>query len=141
MLDSNSVDCLPDEVKEKYEITDCHVAVDFNEEVVNKWTNLISTTLQDIELREKDYEENKSFQCFCDDEEDIKRESYYFANLCSYSATKHLPYKAYLEKFEAAQNGADLFGGLLGSDTFAKSGNVINNKSGELDLSWLDSIT
>lgn len=141
MLDSNSVDCLPDEVKEKYEITDCHVAVDFNEEVVNKWTNLISTTLQDIELREKDYEENKSFQCFWDDEEDIKRESYYFANLCSYSATKHLPYKAYLEKFEAAQNGADLFGGLLGSDTFAKSGNVINNKSGELDLSWLDSIT
>lgn len=141
MLDTNGIDCLPNEVKEKYEITDCHVAVDFNEEVVNKWTNLITETLQDIELREKDYEETKSVQCFWDDEEDVKRESYYFANLCSYSATKHLPYKAYLEKFEAAQNGEGLFAGLgLNNNVSTSSGNVIKNKNDELDLSWLDNI-
>lgn len=142
MLDTNSIDCLPDEVKEKYEITDCHVAIDFNEEVVNKWTELITTTLQDIELREKDYEETKSLQCFWDDEEDVKAQSYYFANLCSYSATKHLPYKAYLEKFEASQRGEDLFTGLgLGNNTVStSSSNVINNKNDELDLSWLDNI-
>ena len=141
MLDTNGIDCLPDEVRAKYEITDCHVAVDFNEEVVNKWTNLITETLQDIELREKDYEETKAVECFWDDEEDVKRESYYFANLCSYSATKHLPYKAYLEKFEAAQNGQDMFGGLLGNKTVVtSSSNVINNNNNELDLSWLDNI-
>ena len=141
MLDTNSIDCLPDEIKKKYEITDCHVAIDFNEKAIEKWTNFITTTLQDIKLREKDYEETKSVQCFWDDEEDVKRESYYFANLCSYSASKHLPYKAYLERLEAAQNGSDIFSGLLGSETITtSSSNVINNKSDELDLSWLDNI-
>ena len=140
MLDTNSIDCLPDEVKKKYEITDCHVEVDLSDMAVGKWNNLITDTLVDIELREKDYEESKSVQCFWDDEEDVKRESYYFANLCAYSATKHLPYKAYLEKFEAAQKREDMFSGLLGSDTTSSSSNVINNKSDEIDLSWLDNI-
>lgn len=139
MLDTNGIDCLPDEVKAKYEITDCHVEVDLSEMAVKKWNNLITNTLIDIELREKDYEETKALECFWDDEESVKAESYYFANLCAYSATKHLPYKAYLEKFEAAQKGEDMFSGLLGSDT-SSSSNVINNKSDEIDLSWLDNI-
>ena len=138
MLDTNSIDCLPEEVKEKYEITDCHVEVDLSEKLVQNWSNLITETLMDIELREKDYEETKALECFWDDEESVKAQSYYFANLCSYSATKHLPYKAYLEKFEAAKN--DMFGGLLGSDTVSTSSKVIDNKSSDLDLSWLDNI-
>lgn len=135
MLDKNSIDCLPDKVKAKYEITDCHVSVELNEKVVEKWTNLITTTLKDIELREADYKETKSVECFWDDEEDVKRESYYFANLCSYSATKHLPYKAYLEKFEAQQNGSNIFGGLLGSQPITSNSTEIDDS-----LSWLDAI-
>lgn len=140
MLDTNSIDCLPEEVKEKYEITDCHVDIGFNEQLVQKWTNFITTTLKDIELREADYEETKSVQCFWDDESDVQAQSYYFANLCGYSATKHLPYKAYLEKFEAAQKEEDMFGGLLGSNTASASSNVMGNNSVEVDLSWLDNI-
>lgn len=140
MLDSNSINCLPEEVKAKYEITDCHVYVDLNEKVVKEWTNLITTTLKDIKLREADYEETKSNKCFWDDEESVKKQSYYYANLCGYSANKLLPYKAYLDKLEAAQNGSDMFSGLLGSNTVSSSGNVINNKSDEVDLSWLDNI-
>ena len=135
MLDTNGIDCLPDEVKEKYEITDCHIDVDLTEETAQYWSNLVNTTLQDIMLREKDYEETKSIQCFWDDEESVKEQSYYFANLCSYSATKHLPYKAYIEKFEAEQNGTDIFGIPVSSRS-----KVIDNKSNEPDLSWLDSI-
>ena len=141
MLDTNSINCLPDEVRVKYEITDCHVEVDLSDSTTSKWADLITTTLKDVELREKDYEETKSLQCFWDDENDIKEQSYYFANLCSYSATKHLPYKAWLEKFEAAQRGEDLFSGLLGGDNVpTSSSNVINNKGDELDLSWLNNI-
>lgn len=139
MLDTNGIDCLPDEVKAKYEITDCHVYIDLTEKLVQKWTDFITTTLKDIELREEDYEETKALECFWDDEEDVKAQSYYFANLCSYSATKHLPYKAYLEKFEAAQKNDDMFGGLLG-DTVSSSSKVIDNKNDDLDLSWLDNI-
>lgn len=140
LLDTNSIDCLPDEVKAKYEITDCHVPVELNEKIIEKWTSHISTTIQDIELREKDYEETKSVQCFWDDEEDVKAQSYYFANLCAYSASKHLPYKAYLEKFEAAQKGEDLFSGLIGSSSTASSSKVIESNTNEVDLSWLDNI-
>ena len=136
MLDTNGIDCLPEEVREKYEITDCHVDIGFNEKLIQKWSDIVATTLNDIELREKDYEETKSLQCFWDDEADVQAQSYYFANLCAYSATKHLPYKAYLEKFEAAQKNNDMFGGLLGSS----SGKVINNKNDEVDLSWLNNI-
>lgn len=140
LLDTNSIDCLPEKVREKYEITDCHVDIGFNEKLIQKWTEHITTTLKDIELREADYEETKSLQCFWDDEEDVKAQSYYFANLCAYSATKHLPYKAYLEKFEAAQKSNDMFGGLLNSNSSTSSSNVIKNSSNEVDLSWLDNI-
>jgi len=136
MLDTNSINGLPEEVREKYEITDCHVDVVLDEETVQHWSNLITTTLKDIMLKEQDYKETKSDKCFWDDEEDIKEQSYYFANLCSYSANKLLPYKAYLEKFEAAKNGTDLFAG-VGSDTVSSSKVISNN---EIDLSWLDSI-
>lgn len=139
MLDTNSIDCLPDEVKAKYEIDDCHVSVTLDQMIVDKWITKVSTTLKDIELREADYEKTKSVQCFWDDEEDVKAQSYYFANLCAYSATKHLPYKAYLEKFEATQKGEDMFNGLLGSNT-SSSSKVIDSKNNEVDLSWLDNI-
>lgn len=136
LLDTNSIDCLPEEVKEKYEITDCHVDIGFDEKLIMKWSDTITTTLKDIELRETDYEETKALECFWDSEEDVQAQSYYFANLCGYSASKHLPYKAYLEKFEAAQKSNDMFSGLLGST----SSNVIRNKSDEVDLSWLENL-
>ena len=140
LLDSNSIECLPDEVKKKYEITDCHVEVELNEKIIEKWTNYISTTIKDIELREKDYEETKSLNCFWDEEDDVKAQSYYFANLCSYSATKHLPYKAYLEKYESEQNEQSMFSGIFGTNSSATSSKVIENNTSDVDLSWLDNI-
>ena len=136
MLDTNGIDCLPDEVKAKYDIADCHVDVDLNEDILEKWTNKVTTTLADIMLREKDYEETKSVQCFFDDEEDVKAQSYYFANLCSYSPNKHLPYKLYLEKLEASKN--DSIFDVIGNNNMSTTSKDINNK--EVDLSWLDSL-
>lgn len=138
MLDTNSIDCLPDKVKEKYEITDCHVDIGLNEKLIQKWTDLIDVTIQDIELREKDYEEIKSVQCFWDDDESVKAQSYYFANLCSYSAQKHLPYKEYLEKYESNKN--NMFGDLLNITSSAPTAKVIESCTNDLDLSWLDNI-
>ena len=136
MLDTNGIDCLPDEVKQKYTLTDCHMYVDFNEKTAQHWINFITSTITDIELREKDYKETKSDKCFWDDEDSVKAQSYYFANLCSYSANKHLPYKAYLDKLEASKNGSDLFSG-VGSD-MSSSSTTVNKDS--LDLSWLDNL-
>ena len=140
MLDMNSIGVLPEEVRKKYVISDCYVYVDLTDELINKWVNHVSTVIKDIELREADYEETQSDACFWDTDESVKEQSYYFANLCSYSRNLHKPYDEYCKKIEASQSNHDMFGGLLGSPTVSVSNNVINNKSNDVDLSWLDNI-
>lgn len=140
MLDTNGIDCLPEEVREKYVISDCYVYVDLTDELINKWTEHVSTVIKDIELREKDYAEAHSDACFWDTDDSVKAQSYYFANLCSYSRSLHKPYDEYCKRLEASQNGTDMFGGLLGSNTVTSSSNVIDNKNDGLDLSWLENI-
>ena len=140
LLDTNDIECLPEEIRKKYVISDCYVYVDLTDKLINKWTEHVSTVIKDIELREVDYEETHSDKCFFDTDESVKAQSYYFANLCSYSPSLHLPYKAYLDKLEAANNGQDMFSGLLSNNAVSSSSNVISNKSNEVDLSWLDNI-
>ena len=144
LLDTNSIECLPEEVKEKYEITDCYVYINLTDDLINKWIDTITTTIQDIELREADYKETKSDKCFWDNEDSIKAQSYYYSNLCSYSINKLLPYKEYLDKMEAAKNGEDLFVG-IGSglnNSITTTDKVISNNTtnNEIDLSWLNDI-
>lgn len=132
LLDTNSIECLPKEVQKKYEITDCHVYLDLSK-LVDEWVNVITNTIQDIELREVDYMDTKSEKCFWDSEDNVKAQSYYFSNLCSYSPNKHKPYGEYLNKLEQQKNGSDLFDGV--------GANISNVKTSKKDdLSWLDSI-
>ena len=140
LLDTNNINCLPEEVRNKYVISDCYVYVDLTDKLIEKWTTHVSTVIKDIELREKDYAETHSDKCFWDTDESVKEQSYYFANLCSYSRNLHKPYDEYCNRIEAAQNGQDMFSGLLGGNTVSSTSNVINNKNDNIDLSWLDNI-
>ena len=142
LIDTNTIDALPDDVRDKYIITDCHVFIPFTQELIDKWTGTIVSTVNDINMREQDYEETKSDAAFWDSEEDVKKESYYYATLCSYSPSKLLPYKEYLDKLEAQKNGSDMFGGLLNDskNDVVTSQDICNNKTDEVDLSWLDEL-
>lgn len=146
LLDTNSIECLPNDVKEKYVISDCYVYVPLTDKLIDKWTTEISTTLKDIMLREEDYKETENDKVFWDTEESVKAQSYYFSTLCAYSPNLHLPYKAYLDKMEAAKNGEDTFGGIgtecddmeiLQKD---KTNKGKHQNIEEVDLSWLDNI-
>lgn len=144
LLDTNSIECLPKEVQEKYIISDCYVYVPLTDELINRWKETIISTINDIELREKDYEETHSDKAFWDTDESVEAQSYYFSTLCGYSPNLHLPYKAYLERTEKAKDG-DVFSG-VGSSTVesspvAQTDKVIHQKDAEnVDLSWLDNI-
>lgn len=140
VIDTNSIECLPEDVQAKYKISDCYIYVDLTDDLIRYWTEDIATTIKDIFLREKDYEETHNENVWWDTDESVKAQSYYFSTLCGYSGNLHKPYGEYLKRLEAAQNGTDLFGGLLCSETVSKSSNVINNKNDEPDLSWLDNI-
>lgn len=141
VLDDNDIKRLPEDLQSKYKIHDCHTYVDTSEEAINKLVKEISIVVKDVELREQDYKQTKSINCFWDTNESLQAQSYYFANLCSFSPNLHLPYQTYLKKLEAAQNGSDLFAG-VGTDVgvTTTSNNVVSNKSNEPDLSWLDDI-
>lgn len=144
LLDTNNIECLPKEVQEKYIISDCYVYVPLTDELINRWKETIISTINDIELREKDYEETQSNKAFWDTDESVEAQSYYFSTLCGYSPNLHLPYKAYLERTEKAKDG-DVFSG-VGSSTVESSpvvqtNKVIHQKDPEnVDLSWLDNI-
>lgn len=144
LLDTNDIECLPKEVQEKYIISDCYVYVPLTDELINRWKETIISTINDIELREKDYEETQSDKAFWDTDESVEAQSYYFSTLCGYSPNLHLPYKAYLERTEKAKDG-DVFSG-VGSSTVESSpvvqtNKVIHQKDPEnVDLSWLDNI-
>lgn len=144
LLDTNDIKCLPKEVQEKYIISDCYVYVPLTDELINRWKETIISTINDIELREKDYEETHSDKAFWDTDESVEAQSYYFSTLCGYSPNLHLPYKAYLERTEKAKDGDVFFG--VGSSTVesspvAQTNKVIHQKDPEnVDLSWLDNI-
>ena len=137
MLDTNSIACLPEEVREKYVISDCYVYVDLTEELINKWTEHVLTIIKDIELREADYAETHSDACFWDTDENIKAQSYYMANLMSYSQNLHKPYAEYLRKLEQSKNDSDIFGGLFGND---EKHIISNDIKIDNSLDWLNNI-
>ena len=145
LLDTNSIECLPDDVRENYVISDCYVYVSLTDKLINKWITEITITLKDIMLREEDYKETGNDKVFWDTEESIKAQSYYFATLCGYSPNLHLPYKAYLEKIEAAKNGEDTFRNVGTNHDDDDTTSIEMNKNkykniDNVDLSWLDEI-
>jgi hypothetical protein len=134
VIDTNGIECLPEDVQAKYKISDCYCYIDLNEDLVNKWINEITLNIKDIELRKADWEETHSAKIWWDTDESVKAQSYYFSTLSGYSPNLHKPYAEYLEKLEASKNG-DIFGNVVTS-----SSSAINNKSDEMDLSWLNNI-
>ena len=137
LLDTNDIECLPKDVQDKYVFEDCYVEVPITEELINYWTDNIIITINDIELREKDYDETHSDKAFWDSEEQVKAQSFYFANLCSYSRFKHKPYDEYLKKQEQLQTERD---NLYKNVGVQSSDYEVSNSDTEYDLSWLDDL-
>ena len=123
--ESNDIYVLPVEVQDKYEFADCIVYVDLTEELIKKWEDYIIETTKDIRNKTAEYERTLDEHIWWEDEESIKKQSYYFSNLCSYSATLHKPYGAYLDKFNMLKN------------ILAAKKQKIED---EEDMSWLDNL-
>ncbi len=122
LAQTNDIKVLPEEVQAKYEFHDCYVYVDLTEELIDYWTNFIIDTMKEIRSKEAQYEELKEAgkyeeadKLWWEDEESVKKQSYYLSNLCGYSPNLHKPYKAYLEALDAQKNG-DILGTKKKSD-------------------------
>lgn len=131
LIQSNDINCLPEDVRNKYIIEDCYVYVELTEELLKHWETDIIETLKMIREKEAEYEKTKDESIWMESIEDVENNSFYFANLCAYSANKHKPYKLYLEKLEAEKNG----------NIFSDKVDQNENEEYEIeDLSWLNGL-
>lgn len=132
LLETNNIECLPKEVQDKYEFDDCYVFVDLTRELIDNLKNDITDTLDDILKKEKEYTKNKDDSIFYDSEDSVEKQSYYFANLCGWSANLHKPYKKYLDKINEKENNKD--------SVFSGIGEELYSKDGDADLAWLNNL-
>lgn len=135
---TNSIECLPEDVQEKYVISDCFVEVPLTQSLIKKWVDYITTTINDIEYREDEYAKTRNIKIFWESEEDVKAQSYYFATLCGYSPSLHLPYQAYLNKLEQDKEDRDNMFSNVGKETIDSCSINQSSINDEDDLSWLD---
>ena len=143
LIDANSIHVLPKEVQEKYIIKDCYVYVPLTSDIIHKWETNVINTINDILLREKDYEETHSENCFWDSEDDVKSQSYYFSTLSGYSPSLNKPYGKYLDKLNMQRTGGSIFcevGSALDDDNDASSLVSVSVFDDNDDLSWLYSL-
>lgn len=129
LIQTNDIGCLPEDVQNKYQFSDCYVYVDLTEELIKHWEDYIIETTAMIRQKEKEYAENKDESIWMESQEDVAANSFYFANLCAYSANKHKPYKLYLDSLETEKNG------LLGNNS-----NKDNDELDIDDMSWLNDL-
>ncbi|WP_346961404.1 PD-(D/E)XK nuclease family protein [Clostridium sp.] len=109
LIQTNDITCLPEEIQNKYKFEDCYVYVDLTNELIERWTNYIIDATKMIKDKEEEYKLNNNEDIWMESLESVKENSYYFANLCAYSANKHKPYKKYLDQLEAEKSGDDFF--------------------------------
>lgn len=128
LVQTNDITVLPEDVQEKYICEDCYVYVDLTEELLQHWENYIIETTKMIRDKEVEYEISKDESIWMESQEDVAKNSFYFANLCAYSANKHKPYKIYLDNLEKEKNG-DIFGN--------KPNTSDTDDDGDDDMSWL----
>ena len=105
MILENTIDCLPDEVREKFVIKDCYVEVPLSEEKIEELKADIIETIHDFREKEKEYRETKDEMLFWQDVTDV--DAYRLATLSGYSRKLHKPYDTYLKEQEMFQNNTD----------------------------------
>ena len=103
-IETNTLDYLPDDVKDKFVVDDCYVEIDFTENDITELKNNIIETVNEIKEKEKEYNALKDI-----DKDQAERvwwqevtdsQSFFMANLRDYSAKIHKPYAEYLENRE-----------------------------------------
>lgn len=104
----NSIDSLPDDVKEKIIISDCYVYLPLSQENIDNLNADIIETVTEIEAKTSEYEKTNDENTFWTDV--TEKNEYFFSVLSGYSRALHKPYDEYLkskEMFNTDNNDID----------------------------------
>jgi hypothetical protein len=106
MILSNSIDSLPDEVQEKFEIKDCYVQVPLSEDRIENLKSDIINTVNEINDKVAEYNDSEDEMLFW--QEVTTADEYRLNCLSGYSRAKHKPYDAFLKEKEMFEkNGTE----------------------------------
>ena len=103
----NSLEYLPEEIKDKFKISDCWVEVELTEEGLSELVDNISDSIKEINKLELEYEKTQDENLFWDSRESLQKESYYLSELCGYSISQHKPYKEYIDELNMFKDDSD----------------------------------
>ena len=123
MLVKNSIDMLPENIKEKFKISDCYIYIDINKEEIEELTQDFINTIHTMKIKEGEYLRTKNDSVFWT--EITKDNDYFISVLSGYSIKLHKPYAEYLKQKE------------LDSKPFEFS-NKMNNKPDEDDIDIME---
>ena len=98
MVLENTLDYLPEEVRNKFEIKDCYVQVPLSEEKIDELKSDIADTIHEFREKEKEYKETEDEMLFWQDVTDA--DAFRLATISSYSRKLHKPYDVYLKEQE-----------------------------------------
>ena len=102
MVMTNSINGLPQTVRDKFVISDCYVEVPLSEEKINELKTDIITTISKIEEKTDEYKKIEDENIFWQEVTD--KDSYRLAVLSGYSRKLHKPYNEYLKSKEMFEN-------------------------------------
>ena len=103
----NSLESLPDTIKDKFKVDDCWVEVELTQDSIEELVNGIDETIRHIEDVEREYDRTKDEKLFWDSKESLQKESYYLSELCGYSISQHKPYKEYIDELNMFKDDSD----------------------------------
>ena len=98
MVLNNNIDCLPDKVREKFEIHDCYIQVPLTEEKINDLKEDIINTVEEINSKEREYKNSEDENIFWQEVTDA--DEFRLQNLCGYSRKLHKPLDKFLKDKE-----------------------------------------
>jgi hypothetical protein len=126
-IENNSLDTLPNEISDRFSISDCYVYIDLTEEIVEELNNKIIETLDEIIDKTKsakeilkeiesldkinDIQQIKTLNNELDEmfwTEIDKSKEYFFYNLSGYNRKQHIPWDMYLKETEMFVKTSDL---------------------------------
>jgi len=102
MVLENDIECLPDEVKEKFEIKDCYIYIPITEEKIAELKQDIIDTVHEINKKTEEYNNAKDINIWWQEVTDA--DEFRLATLCGYSRKLHKPYDEYLKAKEMFMN-------------------------------------
>ena len=128
MFVDNSIDCLPDEVKECFTIRDCYIEIENPLDVYEEVKKEIIDVVSEVDNRMHEWEQTFDEKIWWDPEDLLEENSYYHVQISSYNINQHKPFYEWCQKQEEQKAASE---DLLG---------VTAKEKEENDMSWLNDI-